>query len=428
MEAQVAIDALPKEDFRAIAEQEISQPGPCDAADLPPTGGDEGVRTGTKRAADEDVEQLRAKQPAEVVDAKASLAPRIALASTGEAPHPSDPASQAAAEDYQHGLPPIDWTRSWYEILGVARNAQPITNKAAYKRLNALYHPHKAGAEQTSTMQRINHIYSILSSSVTRKAYNKNPQDFPFPGNTWRADAEAPEGCAAADGEPPDLSARGDASKDEPDLTQAFTLRWEPVNVAAVEKALMLAAIRSVRMEHYDCFEILLSIRKRAIKVRRGTGSIPVVERRSQSVGNLQNRLCSGIRGLDPAKLPGPIRAELERGVPSELAGLSVFAFSKPIRYLCRSGLNVSEIDIVNAVYSVFCEICMVPEVVRRYRDDRDNVLREVGAWLQDKSGTSITRDAVKELFISLGFGGSVWTWMQEHLPEPVELDGDWGT
>jgi hypothetical protein len=34
----------------------------------------------------------------------------------------------------------------------------------------------------------------------------------------------------------------------------------------------------------------------------------------------------------------------------------------------------------------------------------------------------------VKELFISLGFGGSVWTWMQEHLPEPVELDGDWGT
>ena len=34
----------------------------------------------------------------------------------------------------------------------------------------------------------------------------------------------------------------------------------------------------------------------------------------------------------------------------------------------------------------------------------------------------------MKELFISLGFGGSVWTWMQEHVPEPVALDGEWGS
>ena len=72
---------------------------------------------------------------------------------------------------------------------------------------------------------------------------------------------------------------------------QTFTLRWEPVNVAAVEKALMLAAIRSVRMENYDCFEILLSIRKRAVKVRRCYGSIPVVERASQTIGSLKNRI-----------------------------------------------------------------------------------------------------------------------------------------
>ena len=144
----------------------------------------------------------------------------------------------------------------------------------------------------------------------------------------------------------------------------------------------MLAATRSIRMEHYDCFEILLSIRKRAVRVRRGFGSVPVVERASKPVGNLQNRLYSGIRGIDPANLPGVIQAELERGVPSGLAGLSLFAFSKPIRYLCRNGLGVCEIDIVNAVFSVFCEICEVPEVARQYRDDRGRVLREVGAWL----------------------------------------------
>ena len=33
----------------------------------------------------------------------------------------------------------------------------------------------------------------------------------------------------------------------------------------------------------------------------------------------------------------------------------------------------------------------------------------------------------MKELFMSPGFGGSVRVWVQEHLPEPIELDGEWG-
>ena len=337
---------------------------------------------------------------------------------------PCDPQEAAAATETAEPQP-IDWRQSWYEILGVTRTAHSTTIKAAYMRLCAMYHPDKAGATHTTTMQRINHIWSVLSNAVTRKAYNKNPQDFPFPGSTWRADAE---GEAATPNYPADPSMQSDASKDEPELWASFTLRWEPVNVAAVEKALMLAAVRSVSMEHYDCFEILLSIRNRAVKVRRGQGQIAVVERRSESVGNLRNRLYSGIKGIERSKVPGCILAELDKGVPSELAGLSVFAFNKCIRYLCRCGLGVSEIDIVNAVYSVYCEILEVPKVLRHYRDNRDQVLREVGTWLGLKSGRRLDRDAVKELFIALGFGGSVWSWMQDHLPEPVELDGEWGT
>ncbi|CAK0859598.1 unnamed protein product [Prorocentrum cordatum] len=337
--------------------------------------------------------------------------------------------SEATTAEETTGPPPINWNLSWYEILGVARSAHSTTLKAAYMRLCALYHPDKAGVAHTSTMQRIKHIWSMLSSAATRKAYNKNPQDFPFPGSTWRADAN---GMFAAEGGapdyPPDPGMQSDASKDAPDLMPSFTLRWEPVNVAAVEKALQLATVRSVSMEHYDCFEILLSIRKRAVKVRRGQGQIPVVERRSETVGSLKNRIYSGIKGIERSKLPGCIIAELDKGVPSELAGLSIFAFSKCIRYLCRSGLGVSEIDIVNAVFSVFCEILDVPEAIRNYRDNRDQVLQEVRAWLEFKSSKPLTRDTVKELFISLGFGGSVWTWMQEHLPEPVELDGEWGS
>ena len=106
--------------------------------------------------------------------------------------------------------------------MGVARAAHSTTIKAAYMRLCALYHPDKAGAAHTSTMQRINHIWSILSNPATRKAYNKNPQDFPFPGSTWRADTE---GDAAAPDYPPDPGMHSDASKDEPDLGPSFTLR-----------------------------------------------------------------------------------------------------------------------------------------------------------------------------------------------------------
>ena len=314
--------------------------------------------------------------------------------------------THGSAEHHKDTPPVINWSCSWYEILGVSRNAQAATIKAAYKRLSALCHPDRASAEHTATMQRINHISSILSSPATRKAYNKNPEDFPFPGDTWQADADAPTEEAAAGH--PDCSARGDASNDEPTLDQTFTLRWEPVNVTAVEKALMLAAIRSVRMEHYDCFEILLSIRNRVVKVRRGTGMSAVIERTSQPVGNLQNRVHSGIKGIDPINLPGAIRAGLERGVPAALAGLSVFAFCKAIRYLCRSVLGVTEIVIVNALYSILCDkIGSVPAAVLRYRNDRDQILHDVRAWLERKAKTPVTRDAVKGLFISLGFGGT---------------------
>ncbi len=125
-------------------------------------------------------------------------------APTGEAPAaPATPAGPA----------PIDWTRSWYEILGIARNAQATSIKAAYLPLCATYHPDKAGPEHTATMQRINHIWSILSCSATRKAYNKSPADFPFPGSTWRADAESTETAEASE-DAADPGARGDASKE----------------------------------------------------------------------------------------------------------------------------------------------------------------------------------------------------------------------
>ncbi len=240
-------------DGRCLDCPEVQEPPRPSAQEPPPSCAQEPATppAGRKRPAEDDVD-------------------RAELVALPEAP--PEAAQQAPPPEAAPRAPPpaIEWSRSWYEILSVARTAHAASIKAAHRRLSALYHPDKAGAAHTATMQRINHIWAILSDPATRRAYNKNPHDFPFPGSTWRADADAPEDAAADPGpenatDPPDPSARGDASKEEPELDQSFTLRWEPVNVAAVEKALMLAAVRSVRMEHYDCFEILLSIRKRAV-------------------------------------------------------------------------------------------------------------------------------------------------------------------
>jgi hypothetical protein len=204
------------------------------------------------------------------------------------------------------------------------------------------------------------------------------------------------------------------------------TVHWEPANAHQIEKALRLDAIRRVGMENYGCFEILYSLRNRAMKVRRGLGWIPVAVRESVGVGKLKGRLYSGIGSLDA--IPGPIQAEIDRGVPKELAGLSVFAFNKRIRYLARSGLDMCEVDITNAFFNVLrLMLPALPARIVRYCDDRDNVLQSVLAFIEEQSGEKITRDDVKELFISIGFGGSVYGWLKRHLKEPPTLKGEWG-
>jgi hypothetical protein len=88
----------------------------------------------------------------------------------------------------------------------------------------------------------------------------------------------------------------------------------------------------------------------------------------------------------------------------------------------------------------VFCEIVPdVPDVVKYYRDNRTEVKGFVREMMERKQGSTVTRDEIKQLFISLCFGGSVYAWRKEHSfreqirsGEPgedlAELDGEWGT
>ena len=156
-----------------------------------------------------------------------------------------------------------------------------------------------------------------------------------------------------------DESVGVDSVSDEPPKLSTGVLRWETVNIETIEKALELDAIRRLRLEHYNVFQILLSIRRRTVDVKGKIGRIAVLERESERIGDRPQRLYSGIGGLDVQTLPGPLQRELRAGVPEELCGVSVFHFSRALKYLCRHDIGLVEYDLENAVFAlmpIFCE------------------------------------------------------------------------
>ena len=66
----------------------------------------------------------------------------------------------------------------YYQTLGVAKNATPDEIKKAYRKLASQHHPDKGG--DTSTFQKIEEAYRILSDPNQRQQYD-NPQP-QFPG------------------------------------------------------------------------------------------------------------------------------------------------------------------------------------------------------------------------------------------------------
>jgi len=226
----------------------------------------------------------------------------------------------------------------------------------------------------------------------TTTTHTPPPQEPPTDDDSERHIDDEPQTEGEDDARAEDMPASREIPQHEvaPEFA-GVTVHWDPVNFHEIEKAFRLDAIRRVSMDKYDCFEILYSLRNRAMKVRCRVGWIPVAVWESVGVGKMKGRLYSGIGGLDT--IPGPIQAEIDRGMPKQLAGLSVFAFNKCIRYLACSGLDVCEVDITNAFFNVLQ--LMLPELpsrIARICDDRDNVLQSVLAFIEEQSGEKITR------------------------------------
>ena len=318
------------------------------------------------------------------------------------------------------------------------------------------------------------------------------------PSGPAASSAPAPEPASASsppgpdDPEDPEEPEDDDRDEDgDPEIGPedgklAGWLRYEPVNAAELDRALDSDAVR--RFGEYNLFDILLSLRRRLVKIRNGVGLLPVWQRESRHPPGMKSRLFCGIgrlprpdqvggkRKADDAKreelqaarasliaqLPRPIQREiLVLELPDTLVGRSAFAYPKLVKYFCRHGLDVVEVDLANSFYQLLSREILIPGALGDYVANREETLTVLAAGLNsykadhenkaakearrraaktddrkpwaEKDEPEITRPSkplsredVKGLLIAMGFGMSTSNWCSQHLgfvPMSVEED-----
>ena len=190
----------------------------------------------------------------------------------------------------------------------------------------------------------------------------------------------------------------------------------EPVNLLTVKMAMDLLASRRAVLGSGGVFAALHDIYSRAVPRNQGT-ELTVVIREAAPCGSLQNRCYSGVSGMDP---PQEVAHETAKD-----KGLSVFAYSKPIRCLCRAGLNLGEVDLHNSFYVVLARhFPDAPAVLLGYAHNREKV-QECFTEAYKSVGVDFPASDCKSLFLVMAFGGNPWSWLEKRHPQPPKLVAD---
>ena len=166
--------------------------------------------------------------------------------------------------------------------------------------------------------------------------------------------------------------------------------------------------------QDFNLYEILHSVRARAVRIRGTRGLIPVLMRPGARAPGLPGRFFCGVgkvpekpeikkkgkkRGRDGepeeevdlrkafiATLPGPIKLN----IADALIGRSCFAFSKVVRIIARKDLDIVEVDAVNSFYQLLSKVYPVELPIKEYLDQRDATLDWLCEHLQRLPGRSI--------------------------------------
>ena len=159
-------------------------------------------------------------------------------------------------------------------------------------------------------------------------------------------------------------------------------------------------------------------------------GVLPVIWRESACAREfgIKTRRFSGFKSfLDDEEAGGAhgerFRALQKAEVPACVLGKSFFSVAKLLRWTARTGVRGIDIDQVNAHFNTQALRHPSARWLNQYRARRESTLREIGATLPDDVGAAEDkRDAAKDLFIILGYGGGIDKWCRQHGVERRRL------
>ena len=86
--------------------------------------------------------------------------------------------------NYQHR--DIDYSKDYYGVLGVNKNATEKEIKTAYHKLARQFHPDVNGGKTTEKFKEITVAYEILSDKAKKSSYDSNQNPFSSFGNSFR--------------------------------------------------------------------------------------------------------------------------------------------------------------------------------------------------------------------------------------------------
>lgn len=111
----------------------------------------------------------------------------------------------------------------------------------------------------------------------------------------------------------------------------------------------------------------------------------------------------------------GTFLALLQNGVPACFVGRSFFAVSKLLRWTARTRIPGVDIDQVNSHFVAQLRRHPQARCLGEYVSDRDRVLDEIIRKMGPDMHEEQRREAAKELFITLGYGGGCENWCKDY-------------
>ena len=192
-----------------------------------------------------------------------------------------------------------------------------------------------------------------------------------------------------------------------PLTSKEYSFTTEPVNMESIDSWLMMVGCRNLLLNNNLLLsDILISIKQRA-RLIEGKFQITVANWNCSTICELKGRSFTGYDATD-SLLP---EIAHEEHVAAHLRGLSTFSFPKAVRYICRAGMNIAELDLVNAYYQTI--VAIFPEFdfnfVKNYVEHRAKWM-EMGAQLY-----GVDANCLKKLFLRIGFLGSYRAWLKDN-------------